>query len=104
MRLRAVREYTGRRACCGCSKPVVGYHVTFCMESGVVIAGADFTNMDEADFIVDTINEKYNELGEPGDAAARSGTWSHPLTDEPITGLVDQDSLYDSRDLRDPEA
>ena len=65
-RLRAIREYTSQTLC-NHNPPhkTTAYIVTFVKEGGCVVADASFHLKEEADFIVDVVNEAYNKLGEP---------------------------------------
>ena len=67
MRLRAIREYTAHHICN--AKPphkTTIYNVTFAEEDGVVVSDANFFRQEEADFIVDAVNKRFDELGPPG--------------------------------------
>lgn len=68
MRLRAIREYTGQSSCEHTPpKTATYYNVTFAREDGIVIADCNFHTKAEANAIVDAVNKRYDELGEPGD-------------------------------------
>lgn len=68
MRLRAIREYTGQHSCEHTPlKTATYYNVTFAREDGIVVADCNFDTKAEADMIVDAVNKRYDELGEPSD-------------------------------------
>ena len=67
MRLRAIREYTCQHTCKH-TPPLTTtwYVVTFAGESGLVYADSHFSSMEDADFVVNAVNKRYDELGPPG--------------------------------------
>ena len=68
MRLRAIREYTTAYTCdCKPLCTTTHYIVTFAHENGVVVAECDFCTKDEANMVVNAVNKRYDELGEPGE-------------------------------------
>ena len=56
--LRAIREYTGNSvcSCTGEIKTHKYYVVTFADKNGIVVAEAHFGRKEEADFIVESVN------------------------------------------------
>ncbi len=65
-RLKAIREYTTMYSC-NHSPPnkTLHYIITFADEDGIVVTDCNFCTKEEADFVVDAVNKRYNELGEP---------------------------------------
>lgn len=70
-KLRAIREYVSNTVCncgeCGKISKQVTFNVTFADETGCVVANCYFNSVEEANFVVDAVNQQYDAVGESGE-------------------------------------